>query len=146
MQESLPVTPPYELPAPALLTALYQICGRQKPAVLSARDGLHVVPVAHGAPATTVPCQANRHMIACAVTCMHLMDFVLYQRHIVRLQRQCIVGRTEQTHKGTDKHACDELHDAKLAHGATAKTAGYQKHCCRRYICMHNCDMIACIC
>ncbi len=46
-----PVTPPYELPAPAWLMVLPQNSGRQKPPVVSARGGLQTVCPAHGAPA-----------------------------------------------------------------------------------------------
>jgi len=46
-----PVTPPYELPAAALFTVVPQNTGKQKPAVLSAREVVQTVLPEQGAPA-----------------------------------------------------------------------------------------------
>ena len=46
-----PVTPPYELPAPAVFTVVPQNTGKQKPAVLSAREVVQTELPEQGAPA-----------------------------------------------------------------------------------------------
>ena len=63
-----PVTPPYELPAPAWLMVSPQYSGRQKPTVVSARGGLQTVWAAHSAPV----CACNLFEIAQGEVVVHM--------------------------------------------------------------------------